>query len=171
MSATDAAILIDDDICNYQRIGIGLLGYSSYETDLKPAISLYSEVIVCKQLEKGETVSYSRNYTSDGTGYILTIPLGYADGLYRSNTGKQVYIDGEYATIVGNICMDQLMIHSENPHKVGSLVEIFGEHISIEQRAAQLNTITYELITGFSDRLRRIYISDNKIIKSIDPRF
>ena len=171
MSATDAAIIVDDDICNYQRIGIVLLGYSSYHTDLKPAVSLYSDVIMCKKLEKGETVSYGRNYTSDGNGYILTLPVGYADGLNRKNTGKKVFVENEYGTIVGSICMDQMMVLCDNPHEVDTPVEIYGEHINIKDRAKELGTISYELLTGLSDRLRRIYVQDNEIVNSIDPRF
>ena len=171
MSATDAALLINDDICNYQRIGIGLLGYSSYETDLKPAVSLYSDVVMCKKLQPNETVSYGRHYTSDGNGYILTLPLGYADGFYRKNTGNKVYVGQEYGTIVGSICMDQMMVLTPNPHEVGESVEIYGEHIDVNQRAKQLETITYELLTSLSDRLKRIYIENGEIVNFIDPRF
>lgn len=171
MSATDASILLDCDICNYCRIGLGLLGYSAFETELEHAISLYSEVTMCKQLEKGETVSYGRHYTSDGNGYILTIPLGYADGFYRSNTNKEVYVNDEYGKIVGSICMDQLMILTKHPHIPGTKVELFGKNIDISKRAEELGTITYELITSLSERLTRIYTKDGVEIKRIDPRF
>ncbi|MBQ6560087.1 MAG: alanine racemase [Erysipelotrichaceae bacterium] len=171
MSATDGSILIDDDICNYERIGIGLLGYSSYETELKPCLGLYSEAVMTKQLSQGDTVSYGRHYTSDGKGYILTVPIGYADGFYRSNTGKQVYVDGEYGTIVGSVCMDQLMVLTEHEHLPGTKVELFGEHISIVERAKELNTITYELLTGLTDRVSRVYLENGQIVKTIDPRF
>ena len=171
MSATDGSFLVHDDICNYERIGIGLLGYSSYETELKPCMGLYSEVVMSKRLPEGDTVSYGRHYTSDGKGYILTVPLGYADGFYRSNTGKQVYVENEYGTIVGSICMDQLMILAEHEHLPGTKVEFFGEHVSIVERAKELDTITYELLTGITDRVSRVYVEDGKIIEKIDPRF
>lgn len=171
ISATDGALILDDTICTHQRIGIGLLGYSSYKTKLKPAVSLYSDVIMCKKLEKGETVSYGRHYTSDGNGYILTIPIGYADGIDRKNTGKKVYVENEYGTIVGSVCMDQMMILTDNPHDVDTPVEIYGEHINVDDRAKELDTISYELLTGLSDRLKRIYIENGEIINSIDPRF
>ena len=170
MSATDGALLIDDDICNYQRIGLGLLGFSSYDKNLKPAIKLYSEVCMVKQIDEGETVSYGRHFTSDGNGYILTLPIGYADGFYRANTGKNVYIKEEYAPIVGSICMDQMMIHTDKYYEVGTKVELFGEHISIEQRADELGTIVYELITSLSDRLTRVYIKDGKLYEIREPR-
>ena len=171
MAATDGAIAIDDGICNAERIGLGLLGFSSYETDLKPCIRLCSEVSMLKQLNRGDTVSYGRHYTSDGEGYLLTVPIGYADGFYRSNTGKQVWCEDEYGTIVGSICMDQMMILCEHPHPVGTTVELYGDHISVEKRAEELGTISYELFTSLSDRLTRRYLKNGKVFMSIDPRF
>ncbi|MEE3425700.1 MAG: alanine racemase C-terminal domain-containing protein, partial [Erysipelotrichaceae bacterium] len=157
--------------CNAERIGLGLLGLSSYDTALKPCISLFSEVSMVKQLKPGDTVSYGRHYTSDGSGYLLTIPLGYADGFYRANTGKEVYCEDEYGTIVGSICMDQMMILTKKEHPCGSLIELFGPHIDIAKRAQELGTISYELYTALSDRLSRRYIQNGKVFLSIDPRF
>ncbi len=170
MNATDSSIILSDDFCTHHRIGLGLLGFSSYDTALNPSIRVFSEVTMVKKLNKGDTVSYGRHYTSDGSGYILTLPIGYADGFYRSNTGKKVYINGEYGTIAGSVCMDQMMIHTKNRYEPGTLVEIFGEHVSIEERAKELGTITYELLTSLSDRISRIYVEDGKIVKTIDQR-
>ena len=170
MNATDSSIILKDDFCTHHRIGLGLLGFSSYDTALKPSIRLFSEVTMVKKLNKGDTVSYGRHYTSDGKGYILTIPIGYADGFYRANTGKKVYIDGEYGIIAGSVCMDQLMVHTDNYHETGTLVELFGEHINIEERAKELGTITYELLTSLSDRISRVYIKDGNIVETIDQR-
>ena len=171
MSATDGAIAINDDICNAERIGLGLLGFSSYEMGLKPCIRLCSEVSVLKKLFKGDTVSYGRHYTSDGSGYLLTIPIGYADGFYRRNTGKRVWCENEYGRIVGSICMDQMMILTDSYHPVGTRIELLGGHIDIDQRAIELSTIPYELFTSLSDRLTRYYFKDQQIISKIDPRF
>ena len=170
MNATDSAIIIKDDFCTHQRIGLGLLGFSSYNVPVKPAIRLFSEVVMVKKLNKGETVSYGRHYTSDGSGYILTLPVGYGDGFFRANSGKQVYIGKEDATIAGSICMDQMMIHTEIPYETGTIVELFGDHISIEDRAKELNTITYELLTNITDRVSRVYIKDGMVIETIDQR-
>ena len=171
MAATDGAIAVDDDICNAERIGLGLLGLSSYETELKPCIRLCSEVSMLKKLNQGDTVSYGRHYTSNGEGYLLTVPIGYSDGFYRSNTGKKVWCEDEYGTIVGSICMDQMMILCEHPHPVGSVVELFGDRVSIEERANDLGTISYELYTSLSDRLTRRYLKNGRFFMSIDPRF
>ncbi len=171
MAATDGSIIVNDDICNAERIGLGLLGLSSYKTSLRPVISLYSHVSMLKQLKPGDTVSYGRHYTSDGTGYLVTIPLGYADGFYRANTGKKVWCENEYGTIVGSICMDQMMILFEHEHETGAKVELLGEHIDVTERARQLGTIPYELYTSLSDRLTRRYIKNGDFFMSIDPRF
>ena len=170
MNATDSAIIIEDDICTHQRIGLGLLGFSSYNVPVKPAIRLFSEVVMVKKLDKGETVSYGRHYVSDGSGYILTLPVGYGDGFFRANSGKKVYIGDEYATIAGSICMDQMMIHTNKPFETGTIVELFGDHISIEDRARELNTITYELLTSITDRVSRVYLKDGAVYKTIDQR-
>ncbi|MBR6724650.1 MAG: alanine racemase, partial [Erysipelotrichaceae bacterium] len=105
------------------------------------------------------------------SGYLLTIPLGYADGFYRANTGKEVYCEDEYGTIVGSICMDQMMILTKKEHPCGSVIELFGPHIDIAKRAQELGTISYELYTSLSDRLSRRYIQNGKVFLSIDPRF
>ena len=67
--------------------------------------------------------------------------------------------------------MDQMMILTEHYHKVGTKVELYGDHISMVQRADELNTIVYELITGLSDRLSRIYIFNNQMHRIVDPRY
>lgn len=168
-SASDATIHHQDDLCNYCRVGIAMYGYGSKE--LKECVELKSRVIDVKKVNKGEGISYSHNYISDGEGYILTIPIGYADGFARGNTNKDVYIEGEVGEIVGNVCMDMLMIHTHKYHPVNSEVELYGEHISIEKRAAALNTITYELLTSLSERITRLYIKDNKVIYEFNERF
>ena len=81
--ASDAAIFLKDNISNYMRLGVGLLGVVPLLApfELYPVISLYTEAIECKQLTKGEGVSYDHLHVSDGTGYYLTCTIGYADGL------------------------------------------------------------------------------------------
>lgn len=171
IAATDGSLIINDNISTHIRCGIGVLGYSSYETELKPAISLYSTVVACKKVKEGEGISYGHHYHSDGKSYILTLPLGYADGLLRRNTGKEVYIEEEYGQIVGSICMDQMMVKVNRPYPIGTEVEIYGEHIDITKRAKELGTINYELLVDLSDRLTRVYMKDDKIISIIKPRF
>ncbi len=168
---TDATIRAFDDISTHVRCGIGLLGYASVDQKLKPCVSLYSTVTNCRLVKKGEGIGYGQTYHLDHDAYIITLAIGYADGLLRINKGRKVYVDGHYIKIVGNICMDQLMCESEVPIKVTSDVEIFGEHISLYDMAKELNTIPYEILTGLSDRLERRYYKDGKLYLTYDPRF
>ncbi|MDO4940900.1 MAG: alanine racemase [Erysipelotrichaceae bacterium] len=171
MCATDASQVIDDDISTHCRIGLGLLGYCSYSCDIKPCVTLVSEVISIKQIEKGKTVSYNRRYTSDGKGYVVTIPLGYADGFKKINVNHEAYVDGEYGTIIGNICMDMLMIHTDSYHEVGSTVELLGGHIDVNKRAQEVNIINYELLISLNNRLTRKYYDNGKLRYQVDRRF
>lgn len=168
---TDAALSIRDEVSNYVRCGLGVLGYSARKNELKPSLSLFSEVVNVKTVPKGEGVSYGHHFVSDGDGYILTLPVGYADGFIRANTNKKVYIDGEECKIVGSVCMDQMMVRSFKPHPIGSKVELFGEHISLEKRAQDLKTITYEIITNISDRVTRVFVDEEKTVETINVRF
>lgn len=171
MGASDASIMIEDDISTHCRVGLGLLGFAEYPCDIKPCISLYSEVIMCKQVPKNETVSYNRRFTSSGEGYIVTIPLGYADGFKKANVNKQAYIGDEYGTIVGSVCMDMMMIHTDKPYEVGTRVELLGEHIDIKKRAQDLGIIVYELLTSLNDRISRVYYKNNKKVRLVEDRF
>ncbi len=168
---TDATVAFKDSVSNCVRCGNGTLGYSEKESELKESLALYTEVVNTKSVPEGEGVSYGQHYISDGKGYILTLPVGYADGFLRKNTGKEVYVGDEYGVIVGSVCMDQLMVHTENYHAPGEKVELFGEHISLKKRSEELETINYEIITGISDRVTRIFVKDGKEVKEINNRF
>ncbi len=162
---SDAIITRKDEDTNAMRAGIAMLGYSSFNKDhLKPIVSLYTKSTLCKWINKGETVSYSATYTADKDTYLVTLPIGYADGFIRKNQGRKVLIDNEEAELVGRICMDQCMIATEKEYPVGSLVEIFGEHIHLDDVAEDLETIVYEVLCNISERVTRIYIKDNKEI-------
>lgn len=171
-SNTDASIHFSDDVSSHIRVGLGLWGYSTFKNDLKPTLSLYSEVIATRKLEKGEGLGYGLKYISDGDNYISILPIGYADGLLRKNSGGKVYIGNEIATIVGNICMDQCFIKSKNRYDVHTKVEIFGKHIKLQDISKRLDSIPYEIITNLSDRINRIFIdNDNNIKYIVSPRF
>ncbi|RRC92145.1 alanine racemase [Erysipelotrichaceae bacterium OH741_COT-311] len=168
---TDASLSFDADITNCNRVGLGIYGYSSYDKQLKPCVSLYSKVIHCKKIKQGEYVSYGITYQAQKDEYILTIPIGYADGWIRKNQNRKVWIHGTLCTIVGRICMDQCMIQSDVFYPVGTVVELFGPHISLETVASELDTISYEVLTLLSDRLGKVYIKDNKETFRSTPRF
>ncbi len=171
-SNTDASINFHEELTNYIRVGLGLWGYSDYKSELKPCLSLYSEVINVRKLNENEGVGYGLKYKSDGKGYIEVLPIGYADGLIRKNSGGQVYVNNVMGTIVGNICMDQCFIYTDEKCKLHDKVEIFGSHIPLEDVAKRLDTIPYEAITNLSDRINRIFINDSNEIEFVkSPRF
>lgn len=167
---SDASLTYQEDITNSFRLGIGMYGYCSYKSELKKVISLYTTIINVKTVNKGETIGYGATYTCEEDEIIATLPIGYADGFIRKNSGRNVYVNGEYATIVGRVCMDQCMIKLSKKYPIGTIVELVGDHISIEDMAKDLDTIVYEIITNFNERLTRKYIKNNKEYLIVNKR-
>jgi alanine racemase len=164
------------------RPGIILYGmYPSEEVDkakihLKPAMTLKANVILVKEVEKDTSISYGRIFTTKSTSRIATIPIGYADGYTRklSNTGR-VLIHGEYAPVVGRICMDQCMVDVSGLDcdiKVGDEVVLIGEQghnqITVEDVAQSIGMINYELVCIVGKRIPRAFIKDGKISKILN---
>ena len=148
------------------RLGIGLYGVSATGLSLQTIGTLKSTVSQVKKVQPEETVGYSRKGKVLKESDIAVIPLGYADGLDRKlGNGKgQVMIHGKRVPIIGNICMDMLMIDVTglNVHS-GDPVEIFGSQISILEVAEKAGTIPYEILTGISQRVKRVYLQEKKI--------
>ena len=167
---SDATIFFKDDLSNACRVGITLYGISPYKKDLKKAISLHTCVSMTKHVSKGETIGYGATYTADCDQIIATLPIGYADGFIRANQGRKVYVDGQMAEIVGRICMDQCMVKLEHDVAPGTEVEIFGDHIDLEDMASDLNTISYEIICLISGRVTRKYIWHGEEYGEDNPR-
>ena len=134
--------------------------------ELKPALSLTSELIHVKEVEAGEKIGYGATYTTSETEWIGTLPIGYADGFIRRFQGFKVIIDGEYAEIVGRVCMDQCMIRLPKRYPIGTPVTIFGTNggltNSLEDAAEYIGTINYEIVCDLTDRLPRVYINGEK---------
>lgn len=158
------------------RAGIILYGmYPSdieYDIDLKPLMNFKTSVINVKTMHPGETISYGATYTVEKPMKVATIAVGYADGYSRllSNCGR-VLVNGQFANILGRICMDQCMIDVTNVHNIsiGDEVILFGadenENLPIEELAVKLGTINYELPCVINNRVPRCYTKDNKRIK------
>ncbi len=122
--------------------------------DVKPAFSLYSEVISCRKVKKGEYVGYGKAYKVTKPGFIYTICLGYADGVDKKF--QYVYINNEKNPIVAD-CMDMLLVFSQTKYEVGSKVEIFGQMRSIKEVLNTLNINAYHLFNQISNRVPRLY--------------
>jgi len=156
---------------NYQynmvRIGIGMLGESpssEIQKQLQSVVSFKTVISQISLVENGESVGYSRKYKTDHQTRIATIPVGYADGIPRliGNQIGKLGVHKTLAPIVGNICMDMMMLNVDNiPNvKEGDTVTIFNAYPSLKEFAAYCKTITYEVLTSISPRVKRIYIKD-----------
>jgi alanine racemase len=145
------------------RLGIGLYGLSATGIKLKNISTLKTTISQIKEVEKNETIGYSRKGKVLKSSKIAIIPIGYADGLTRSlgNLNGRAYVNGSYVPIIGNICMDMCMLDiSGIDVKTGDNVELFGEHIPITELAEKTGTIPYEILTGISQRVKRIYLQE-----------
>nr|WP_314494483.1 bifunctional UDP-N-acetylmuramoyl-tripeptide:D-alanyl-D-alanine ligase/alanine racemase [uncultured Chryseobacterium sp.] len=149
------------------RIGIGMLGESpnpEIQKQLQSTVSFKTVISQISSVDHGESVGYSRKYKTDHLTKIATIPVGYADGIPRligNQTGK-VGINKTLVPIVGNICMDMMMIRVDDISHVkeGDTVTIFNAKPSLKEFAGYCKTITYEVLTSISPRVKRIYIKD-----------
>ncbi|MGI9581390.1 bifunctional UDP-N-acetylmuramoyl-tripeptide:D-alanyl-D-alanine ligase/alanine racemase [Chryseobacterium sp. RRHN12] len=149
------------------RIGIGMLGESAdpeIQKQLRSVVSFKTVISQISTVENGESVGYSRRYKTDHPTRIATIPVGYADGIPRliGNQVGNVGVNRTLAPIVGNICMDMMMINIDHiPNvKEGDTVTVFNAHPSLKEFAGYCKTITYEVLTSISPRVKRIYIKD-----------
>ncbi len=152
---------------NMVRLGIGLYGIesdSSIQQQLQVVSQLKARISQIKQVLPNETVGYNRAGKIKTERTIATISIGYADGLLRlaGNGNYQVEINGHFAPIVGNICMDMCMIDVSGipTIQVGDVVEIFGNHLPIQKLASALKTIPYEVFTNISERVKRVYFQE-----------
>ena len=145
------------DMC---RLGIGLYGFSFVGAKLRNVCTLETTILSVKTVKAGETIGYGRHTRLDEDRVIAVIPIGYADGFDRrfSNYGGEVWVRGKRCPVVGNVCMDQAMIDVTGADaRPGDIVEVFGEHMPLEELADKLHTITYEILTSVSRRVQRIY--------------
>jgi alanine racemase len=145
------------------RLGIGLYGVSSSpdeQSKLRNVSSLKTIISQIKQIKPGDSIGYGRREVVTQLTTIATVPIGYADGLNRSlgNRKGKMLVNGKLAPIVGNICMDMCMIDITGiACKEGESVTVFGEGFSIATLANLQGTIPYEILTGVSRRVKRIY--------------
>jgi len=157
----------------------GIILYGLYPSDyvnkdrisLKPAMSLKANVILVKDVEQNTPISYGRVFKTQRYSKIATIPIGYADGYSRLLTGKaRVLVNGEFAPVVGTICMDQCMIDItdlKGEVKTGDEVVLFGKQgnneIKVEEIASLMGTINYEIISLVGKRIPRVYLHEGQI--------
>lgn len=149
------------DMC---RLGIGLYGVNPRTNDvLTPVSTLKTTILQLRRVPKEETVGYSRKGLLTRDSVIAAIPIGYADGLNRKLGNRHCYclVNGQKAEYVGNICMDVALIDvTDIPCEEGDTVEIFGRNLPVTVLSDVLETIPYEVLTGVSNRVKRVYYQD-----------
>ncbi len=149
------------------RLGIGLYGVESsgtHQHELKTAATLKTTIAQIRTVKAGETIGYNRRGIVNKDAVIATLRIGYADGLPRflGNGAGRVFLKNSFAPIIGDIAMDMCMIDITRVPNVreDDEVEIFGEHIPVTELAESCKTIPYEILTGISQRVKRIYIEE-----------
>ncbi|NRD18693.1 alanine racemase [Winogradskyella eckloniae] len=146
------------------RSGIGLYGFGNSaqeDKNLKPIASLKSVISQIHSIENEETVGYNRAYNATSNEKTATIPIGHADGINRiyGNGNGFVIINGKKAPIIGNVCMDMIMVNITNIEcKEGDEVIIFNSENTASNLSQSAKTISYEIITSVSQRVKRIVI-------------
>lgn len=146
------------------RSGIGIYGYGNeakIDKELIPVARLKTIISQIHHLKPNESVGYNRGFTAEAAKVSATLPLGHADGIGRQY-GKGntfVSVNGKKAPIIGNVCMDMIMIDITGIDcKEGDEVLIFGPELSAPEFAETARTISYELLTGISQRVKRLVI-------------
>lgn len=144
------------DYVNGCRMGIIMYGFSN-NLNLESVFTLKSRIIEIKHIKKDDTVGYDGNYKATKDELIGIIPIGYADGIIRKNTGRYVYINNKQYQIVGNICMDMLFVLIDENVKLNDEVLIIRDNNHINEIANHLDTINYEVMCSISNRVNRKY--------------
>jgi alanine racemase len=149
------------------RLGIGLYGIDSAASGklkLQTVATLKSTIAQLKYLKEGDTVSYNRKGRVEKESKIATIRMGYADGFPRrlGNGVGKVMIKGKLVPVIGTVCMDMFMADVSDIPGVqeGDDVIIFGESLPVQKVAQWADTIPYEIMTGISQRVKRVYYEE-----------
>jgi len=169
LSMSNSSAMISIPQANYQwnRPGILLYGLPlfdephSSDKSLKPAMSFESQVIAIREVKSGESVGYGKGWTANKNSQVATVAVGYADGYPKqAKNGTPVLVKGKRARLVGAVSMDLLTIDVSDIQNVsvGDKVELWGTNLCANEVATWSGTIGYDLITGISHRVPRIYI-------------
>ena len=167
---------------HYEMVRSGIVTYGMYPSDevdpgllnIRPALQWLSRVTHVKTLPAGREISYGGTYVTTRETRVATIPVGYADGYRRCLSGNfYVLIRGKKAPILGRVCMDQMMVDVTDIPDVtlNDRVVLVGksgdEEITMEQLAAAMDTINYEVVCGISRRVPRVYCRRGKTVHSV----
>lgn len=155
--------------CNLVRPGLMLYGVSplpAWQEKLRTVMSLKSRVTLVRTVPAGHGISYGRTYVTERPTRIATVGIGYGDGYPRHLSGKgaEVFIRGQRHPVIGRVTMDQIIIRLPDGSDVssGDEVELFGPNIPATEVATFADTIVWEIFTGITPRVERIYLDDPK---------
>ena len=135
------------------------------DINLVPVMSWYAKVIHVKEIPEGTSVSYGRHFVAKRPTKVLTVSVGYADGLSRRfSNGFELLVNGQRLPIIGNVCMDMCMTDvTGSDVKRGDIVQIFGEGNPTDELASYIGTINYEITCDVGKRVKRLYVADGKV--------
>jgi alanine racemase len=165
--ANSAAILNSLDAhADWIRPGIMLYGASPFidqtgkETDLKPVMTLTSQIISLRTIPAGESVGYGATWTAQRTSRVAAVGIGYGDGYPRQvQPGTPVWVGGQAVPLIGRVSMDSITVDVTELAQVsvGDSVELWGPNLPVETVAAHCGTISYHLFCGVTSRVPRVY--------------
>lgn len=133
---------------------------------LKPLLSLHTEVISIKKVLPGESLGYYPGPIIDQEKIIAILPIGYADGFFKKNTGRMIQINKNKYKIIGTICMNMTFVEVDKKVKVGDIVTLFGDQIRLVELTNHVGTTVYEALATISPLLPRVYCENNEIVKT-----
>lgn len=167
ISNTGAIFRLPELQLDMVRLGIGMYGIDSaggHQTRLQPVATLRSTIAQLKHVKKGESVSYNRRGVVKRDSLIATVRIGYADGYPRrlGNGVGHMLVRNMPAPVMGTVCMDMTMIDVTDIPGVeeGDEVIVFGQYLPVQQLAEWADTIPYEIMTGISQRVKRVYFEE-----------
>lgn len=176
----NSAAIIDMPESHFEAVRPGIILYGYYPSDevfknkidLKPVMSLKTNIVHIKKLPEGEYISYGRKFKTSRESIIATLPVGYADGYTRLLFNKaKVIVNGNFVPVIGRICMDQCMVDvTDIPNvKLGDEVILMGQQGDLEFTADHIaeliGTINYEITCMISKRVPRVYLKGGKVVK------
>lgn len=177
---SNSAAILDMPQLQLDMARAGIIIYGMYPSSqvsedlaLKPAMKLKSQISYVKEVNADTSIGYGRTYFTDKKTKVATVPVGYADGYSRKCSNKsRVIVKGQYAPVIGNVCMDQMMIdvtYIENV-KIGDSVTLMGKEgnlsVSAEELADIQGTINYEIVCNVGKRVPRVFIRNGEIINT-----
>ena len=171
-AANSAAVLaLPEAQLDMVRPGIALYGvppapHLAERVSLRPVMRLRARVSYVKRVQAGTPIGYGHEYRTERAATIATIPVGYGDGYPRLAGGRScVVLGSRRLRVAGRVSMDQCTIDADDAAvRVGDEVELWGEGVRVEEVAAAAQTIAYEVLTGVSRRVPRVFVQDRQVV-------